>query len=323
MKKISISILIFLQLINLNAANNKLNLPISAKYLSVDNGGELSAYNAYRDGVGLFVSTNLSNGNTGSSTVSYDNSDMNSLVYKYGKEANDLSLSLKEIVLNNDSNNKSVDNIGKFQPIDTLSVDNGVKENIIPNGTLCDDGDSLTVEDQYFNDVCSGINNLIQMEGTLTYAKALTLEKNKAYLFNISNGPAIDISTNNSIVIDSVKLKFTGSLLRRINYTTGNYFTPVMNIWSGSSGGGYTTTITNSIIDLSEIDNPYPLDYLSTVHRAWLNMSNCIIILRDTDPSYLMNNWSSSAERSGGIKMTNNKFVKKSNAKAYLETFKN
>lgn len=131
-------------------------LPVSSKAL--ENGGTLSAIDAYQDGVGAMV---VENGR------GIDNSAMNKLVFKYGNAAKDSLLSVgDEVLLNGTPEDKLL--AGKLYPDGGTCTDgnnltqgetwlSGVCQGgLIPNGISCSDNLSNTINDQYFNQICVG-----------------------------------------------------------------------------------------------------------------------------------------------------------------------
>ena len=118
--------------------------PLHASVLSVENGGTLTAIDAYQDGVGLvIVSISISG------KISVSNEPMNILVTKYGQTAKDNGVQLPDYVL---SNPAATDKDVIFANL----IKNGITEGIYPNGTACDDGDATTSDDAYLNGECIG-----------------------------------------------------------------------------------------------------------------------------------------------------------------------
>lgn len=119
------------------AAESRIQVPMSATVLSVENNGQLSAIDAYQDGIGIYTIDALDG-----SRIS--NSEMNNLVYKYGQKAKDEGVTLKDYVNANGTSGEKALVVGKFKPM------------VIVNDTLCDDNNPLTVEDKYVNGICIG-----------------------------------------------------------------------------------------------------------------------------------------------------------------------
>lgn len=103
-------------------------LPTSSRAL--ENGGTLSAIDAYQDGVGAMVSQD---------GRGIDNSAMNALVFKYGNEAKDNNINLcDQVVLSGNNGDKILNS--------KLCVD----------GTNCNDGLSNTINDAFVSGSCVG-----------------------------------------------------------------------------------------------------------------------------------------------------------------------
>lgn len=146
MKKYIIPSLLLILCSNLLATSTtKLPIPMYKKYLSTDNGGALSALAAYRDGVGLFIST----GTTTVADVTYDNSSMNELVYTYGNQAENLNLTIKEVATQDATTNNT-------EALNTLG--NFISMSELVDGMPCDDGNIQTINDQYVTEICIGTN---------------------------------------------------------------------------------------------------------------------------------------------------------------------
>lgn len=124
---------------------NKLSiLPISTSELSTENGGSLSAIDAYKNGTGAIV--------TSKTDLKIDNSPLNELVFKYGENAKTNNENLKSFVQNNTLDNKDLDLSNKLSQVATA---NG--GNIPLDGTSCNDNNDKTVNDVYLSGVCKGI----------------------------------------------------------------------------------------------------------------------------------------------------------------------
>ena len=123
----------------LMADNSKIKIPMPSSVLSVENSGQLSAIDAYGDGVGIYVVEEL-----GNSKIT--NNEMNSLVFKYGAMAKDSNLTIKEFVSANGTEAEKRVNIGKFESFN------------IEDGQACNDNNSNTSNDVYVNGVCVGID---------------------------------------------------------------------------------------------------------------------------------------------------------------------
>lgn len=117
-------------------------IPLPTNSLSTENGGTLSAIDAYSDGIGITVSTNKG--------TQLNNSPLNTLVYKYGTAAKTNNTDLKSYVL---TNGTTVDKTLANQ----LSASVATPVATIPaNGTACNDGNSNTTNDMYVNGICIG-----------------------------------------------------------------------------------------------------------------------------------------------------------------------
>lgn len=144
MKKILItSLLCGMFLTSLSAAEGgKVKLtksPIDTDFLSVENGGSLSAIDAYSDGVGMSVVGN---------SITVDNSKMNNSVFTDGLLAKYEVVSLKQFL-----NNK---NSGAGENIEVIGASVGLTTVI---GDPCNDGNSNTGNDIYIdnNGNCKGL----------------------------------------------------------------------------------------------------------------------------------------------------------------------
>lgn len=130
-------------------------LPISSK--AIENGGTLSAIDAYQDGVGVMI---VQKGR------GVDNSAMNALVFKYGTTAKDNSLPIGEqVLLSGTAEDKIL--AGKLYPDgSSCSIVNktgstylsGICQggNWTNNGTSCNDNNSGTTGETWLNGICQG-----------------------------------------------------------------------------------------------------------------------------------------------------------------------
>lgn len=141
-KKISIISTIFIAI----AANaEKVPIPMPYSMLSKDNGGAKSARSAYRDGIGIYTSAAIGD-------EKYNNSGMNSLVFKYGDEAEGLKIKLVDHVNNVGTLEEKKMLLANFVPM--------VIPNITKIGDPCNDGNKSTGYDRYIDTVgtCQGSN---------------------------------------------------------------------------------------------------------------------------------------------------------------------
>lgn len=130
-------------------------LPITSK--SVENGGSLSAIDAYQDGVGAMI---IEKGR------GVDNSAMNTLVFKYGATAKSNTLSLPDqVILTGSAEDKLL--AGTFYSDGTsCTIVNKTGSTYLNgtcqggtwtnNGTACNDGNSATVGETWLNGACQG-----------------------------------------------------------------------------------------------------------------------------------------------------------------------
>lgn len=107
--------------------------PLPSSVRSIDNGGIKQAIDAYKDGIGVELMDKPG--------VVTDNAAMNTLVYKYGEAA---KISNKTI-LNEVSGTSGIS-----------SYDLNLASKLATDGTLCNDGNNLTINDIYTNGICSG-----------------------------------------------------------------------------------------------------------------------------------------------------------------------
>lgn len=121
--------------------------PMDINSRSVENGGTMSAQEAYSDGVGTIVK-----GNIGSRV---DNTAMNALVKKYGLIAAENGVSIDAQVLEGTNDSApSAQDVTFAKIIRGNTNDSGFAS----EGTLCDDGDIQTINDAYSAGVCVGDN---------------------------------------------------------------------------------------------------------------------------------------------------------------------
>jgi len=124
-------------------------IPLDNKFLSNENGGTLSAIDAYSDGIGIY-------------TVGLENkkfSAMNELVFIHGEEAKKSGETLKEFVLEN----------GSIKEKELASLLGNNELTVYTVGEACNDGDILTDNDQYIDiyGTCKGtiIKNYVECFG--------------------------------------------------------------------------------------------------------------------------------------------------------------
>lgn len=117
--------------------NKLLKSPIDKKFLSIENGGEKNAIDAYSDGIGMYVF---------SPNNKINNSAMNRHVFAHGEEAKKEGKTLKAFL---------EENLGKFFEINIIESD--YKNSRI--GDECDDGRAITNFDRYIDTIgtCRGI----------------------------------------------------------------------------------------------------------------------------------------------------------------------
>lgn len=195
MKKKIISSMVLLYAIFLHA--DKIGIPLPANSLSTDNNGTLSAIEAHGDGVGIYVIDKLGASN-------FDNSAMNSLVFKYGAGAKEANIRLKEYVSSFGINaDKGIAHkVGSFTPLSTI------------DGTNCDDGKDYTINDKYVNRICLGTNHGLPCDDK-------------------------DFTTTNDVIINGIctgdKIAFTN------NFNIVDAY-PDRNVNWSKSGNRYTST---------------------------------------------------------------------------------
>jgi len=125
--------------------------PLPLNERSVDNGGTKTLTEASGDGIGVIID----NAEIGNSNK-VDNSAFNTLLYKYGKEAEISGLSLADYVINEYNNGNP-----KITRVD-YNFANEIKNNIEKSaliaidGTPCDDGNPNTYNDVFKNKICYG-----------------------------------------------------------------------------------------------------------------------------------------------------------------------
>jgi hypothetical protein len=192
MKKILYISLITVLYLNLYA-NEKFKIPINNKFLSIENGGDKEAIDAYSDGIGLYV--------TGEDK-SYK--AMNELVFKHGEEAKKAGETLKDYVISNGSDSEK--QLASFLG-DSSSEPSSEPSFII--GDSCDDNDSNTTNDRYIdtNGTCHG--NYIPVISSLSGWDSLDSGTTKSFSINASDAAGetlsytyyvINVSTDNAIV---------------------------------------------------------------------------------------------------------------------------
>lgn len=131
--------------------------PLSIANKATENGGTLSAIDAYQDGVGAMV---VENGR------GIDNSAMNNLVFKYGTTAKSNTLSLPDqVLLTGSAEDKLL--VGSFFSDGTsCSIINKTGSTYLNgicqggtwtnNGTSCNDNNSGTTGETWLNGICQG-----------------------------------------------------------------------------------------------------------------------------------------------------------------------
>lgn len=181
MKKVMIFGVLSLMLSSsLYADNNFIKLtikPIADKFLSVENGGATNSIDAYSDGIGMIVSS-------ADDKIKIDNSLMNSSVFLKGQKAKNQEMSLSDYL-----ENESVGSSSKLQVILT-------NQNINPViGTSCNDGDSLTLNDIYIQD----INNNVICKGVVPRAENKCLGDVVGSEFLLNDGKSYLVVDNSTI----------------------------------------------------------------------------------------------------------------------------
>lgn len=156
---------------------NRIPIPLSDSFLSVENNGKLSAIDAYQDGVGIYVSEKLGGGEI-------SNVEMNSLVFKYGEAAKAENVTVKKYVSENGSNSEKALNVGKFEPMIA-----GIPD----EGSQCDDNDDTTTGDIYVNGVCVGVSSgYVQSNGIV---KCNNVNVGEEFMINSKSYLVVDNST--------------------------------------------------------------------------------------------------------------------------------
>lgn len=135
--------IIFLSLISVSlllSTEIKTSIPLSMESLSVENSGTKTAIDAYQDGVGIYTVESI-----GAEKI--DNSNMNNLVFKYGNQAKELNVSLKDYIQTNGNS---------FEKESALLIDKFIP--MVPsNGMVCNDNNEQTSNDMFKNGICIGI----------------------------------------------------------------------------------------------------------------------------------------------------------------------
>lgn len=195
-------------------------IPLSALYLSTDNNGVLSAYNAYRDGVGLFISGDLN------SDSSVDNSVMNKLVYTYGESADEIGVTIETYVTEN----------GTTEDQYLLSTKSVFEPMSYVEGSSCDDGNDITINDKYVNGICQGEEpDIYSYNGTIKCGKA------KVGSSYVLNGVSY-------LVVDDITIK------NNLNRANTLCTTPVTNMASLFNSIGTGKNFTTFNLDISSWD---------------------------------------------------------------------
>lgn len=205
-KKIILSVAL-LSALNAFGATNTVN-PLSPSFKALDNGGSLDAIDAYQDGVGVVI--------TGDNTIVINNSPMNTLVFKYGEAAKENGVPLVEQV--------QVDGTLTDKELASIILEN------VPNGTACNDNNTLTENDVYTNGVCAGTP--IQScatgysgdvtSGIFCFSQGLTDLNNwtqltKASYVNLYNNPLTNVDGLLNLVEVSESLSFRNNNLSNVN----------------------------------------------------------------------------------------------------------
>jgi hypothetical protein len=187
--------------------------PLSITNRAIDNGGSsMSAIDAYQDGIGAYVLSNLS-------IDSVNNTAMNTLTLKYGEVAKANNTTIVNQVLNGNSNPTSTDLIlaSTLLHADGTLCDDGDPsthgetwlnntcqggiDNVYRNGITCDDGNPATTGETWLNDVCQG--GLVTYVGT-SFVDGTSCDDgntetiNDVYTNNVCAGTIPVISTPNN-----------------------------------------------------------------------------------------------------------------------------
>jgi hypothetical protein len=139
--------------------------PLPNAVKAIDNGGTLSAIDAYKDGIGAELMDKPG--------ISTDNSAMNTLVYKYGETAKTNNVTIVDQVVYGTSpiatqaekalagkltidgascNDNNINSIGETW------LNGTCQGGTMVNGTTCNDNNIQTINDIYSNNICSGTN---------------------------------------------------------------------------------------------------------------------------------------------------------------------
>lgn len=115
--------------------------PLGVEYRSKEYGGTKDAIDAYSDGVGVYVGGANPN-------KSVNQAPMNKLVAKYGESAKAKGVTVaEEVAYGGVATEADKVLLSKAMDISTIH----------PDGTICNDGNALTINDKYTSGACNGV----------------------------------------------------------------------------------------------------------------------------------------------------------------------
>jgi surface protein len=266
MKKILVSSLLCIGLISsLSAVETagKVKLsksPIDLNFLSVENGGSLSAIDSYSDGIGMKI-IGVPEGKV------IDNSIMNSAVFTYGIQAKTAESPLKSY-LNDVVGSGSGENI---EIIGGAVVGGSVI------GEPCNDGKANTINDVYVdnNGTCKGI---VEKNSNECYGD----EIGSTFIFNGNEYTVVDDFSVRDVVYNFVEF---AEFLCVSNVTDMNYLFAERTNIPDISGW-----------DVSHVSNMQGMFYRATFNQNisnWdvSNVSNMSVMFQQTAFNQPLNNW--------------------------------
>jgi hypothetical protein len=214
----------------INGVETNIEHPLQLSERSVENGGNLSAIDAYEDGVGVFMIDSPAVDST-----KIDNSAFNELVYKYGEVAKLAGISISDQVLSGVNNPEPTEedirlaNIIKGNTVnseffsDGIACDNlnadttddvytdGLCLGTYIDGTSCDDGNSNTINDVYTSGICFGVCD----DGNIDTID--TLQNDGTCLYQFKDG--IICNDNHDLTINDM---YTNGIFTGTPYTNPN-----------------------------------------------------------------------------------------------------
>lgn len=234
-------------------------IPIEKKFVSTDNGGNISAIDAYSDGVGIFVVDK-------EGKPKKDNSRMNRMVYKYGAEAKAAGEKLVDYV---NDNGTPIEKIS-VEDIAIVQRDVGLTETYTA-GASCDDGDDLTSNDKYIDTDGTCVGNETPFVVTSSelrlfgkqYLMIIDMAKGSSFSFDMSSN--FDDPENDTLSFTNSNLMHPDieNMITTINTTTGVLSGTIPNVTAGHSylievfaSDDYQTVSINVQINVTEEPAP-------------------------------------------------------------------